>query len=145
MTTAFTDQPDLSAYVAVPRAVPFVPNPPLSELTGMQRAWAEASDAMDFRTPDAAPEELLNRAIWYGVKGFVPYPGDGRVLSPAEVTAKFGAETEDEDEAERAGGEEEEGEGLELTTSGLGVAVAVAGLLLCVLPAVPVRRVRLAT
>jgi hypothetical protein len=41
---------------------------------------------MDFTVPDAAPEQQLNRAIWYSAKGFdVPYPGDGRVLWPHEV------------------------------------------------------------
>ena len=41
---------------------------------------------MDFSRPDAAGEELLNRAIWYSAKGFhIPYPGDDRVLRPSEV------------------------------------------------------------
>ncbi|HEV8319470.1 MAG TPA: hypothetical protein VGQ10_18805, partial [Vicinamibacterales bacterium] len=47
-----------------------------------------ACEKMDFSAPDAADEDLLNRAIWYGTKGFdVPYPGDGRVLRPNEVEA----------------------------------------------------------
>ena len=85
MTTAFTDRPDLTPYDALPRLVPQTYNPPLTGLTGPARAWAEASDAMDFTVPDAAPEQALNRAIWYSVRGFVPYPGDGRVLWPHEV------------------------------------------------------------
>ncbi len=57
-----------------------------STLTGIERAWAEASDAMDFSHPDAADEELLNRAIWYATKGYeTPYPGDSRPLWPEEV------------------------------------------------------------
>jgi hypothetical protein len=44
-------------------------------------------------------ENLLNRAIWYGSRGFdVPYPGDGRVLWPSEVTPAHEA-----DEAEEQG------------------------------------------
>lgn len=63
-------------------------NPALARLTGVQLEWALACEKMDFSAPDAADEDLLNRAIWYGTKGFdVPYPGDGRVLRPNEVEA----------------------------------------------------------
>jgi hypothetical protein len=85
MTSAFTALPDTTPYTAVPRLVPERLNPPLAALTGVERAWAIACARMDFSVPDAPPEELLNRAIWYSVRGFVPYPGDGRVLWPHEV------------------------------------------------------------
>jgi hypothetical protein len=36
---------------------------------GLQKELAVASLKMDFSEPDAAPEDLLNRAIWHSVKG----------------------------------------------------------------------------
>jgi hypothetical protein len=36
---------------------------------------ALASEAADLSQPDAAPEDVLNRAIWHSVKGYqTPYP-----------------------------------------------------------------------
>ena len=88
MTTAFTTTADLTPYTAAPRLVPEETNPPLAALSGAELAWAKASMAMDFSIPDAADEDLLNRAIWHSVRGFdVPYPGDPRVLLPQEVTS----------------------------------------------------------
>ena len=63
-------------------------NPGLTALKGIKKEWALASAALDFSRPDAADPLLLNRAIWYSTKGFdKPYPGDERVLRPAEVHA----------------------------------------------------------
>ena len=84
-------------------------NPEAAALDGVARAWAEESAAMGFAAyadiatgPDAKDENVLNRAIWYGSRGFdVPYPGDPRVLWPDEV------EPAQEDEFEEA---EEEAE-----------------------------------
>ncbi len=86
MRSLFTDKPDLTPYTAVvPTLVPSL-NPPLSALTGAARAWAIASQQMDFTHPDAIDDQLLNHAIWYADKGFdVPYPGEDRVLLPSEV------------------------------------------------------------
>ena len=59
----------------------------MASLSGLQKEWALASQQLDFSRPDAADTNVLNRAIWYGTRGFnVPYPGDARVLSPAEAT-----------------------------------------------------------
>jgi YVTN family beta-propeller protein len=75
MLTAFTDQPDFSPYTALPNQIPIDEmNPSLKGLKGVQRRLAEASLEMDFSKPDAAPEEVLNRAIWHSVKGNQPYP-----------------------------------------------------------------------
>lgn len=87
MRTAFTDVPLSQPYSAIAPDVSFQTNPKAEELTGMARLWAEACDDIDFEQPDAAPEQLLNRAIWYGIKGWVPYPGDARVLTPDEARA----------------------------------------------------------
>jgi len=76
MFTAFTDQPDFSAYAALTNQIPLDDmNPGLKELKGQRRKLAKASLRMDFSEPDAAPEEVLNRAIWHSVKGDEPYPG----------------------------------------------------------------------
>jgi YVTN family beta-propeller protein len=84
---AFTRTPDFTPFQALPSGVPLDDlNPSPSALTGLPLAWTLASNKMDFSRPDSAGEDHLNRAIWYATKGFdVPYPGDGRVLSPGEV------------------------------------------------------------
>ena len=46
---------------------------------GLQKELAEASLRMDFSEPDAAPEDVLNRAIWHSVKGYgTRYPMVGK-------------------------------------------------------------------
>jgi len=69
----------------------------------LQAEWVAASDAMEFggseTRPDENDENVLNRAIWYGTKGYdTPYPGDGRVLRPHEVPPAEGHESEEEEE-----------------------------------------------
>ncbi len=80
MFTVFTAQPDNAPYTALPNRIPLDEmNPPARALRGLQRELAEASMKMDFDEPDAAPEDLLNRAIWHSVKGYAtPYPQPGR-------------------------------------------------------------------
>ncbi|MBI4904702.1 MAG: bifunctional YncE family protein/alkaline phosphatase family protein [Acidobacteria bacterium] len=77
MFTVFSTQPDTTPYTALPNQIPLDEmNPPLRALRGMQRELAEASLMMDFDEPDAAPEDVLNRAIWHSVKGYgTAYPG----------------------------------------------------------------------
>lgn len=87
MRSLFTDTPDRTPFTAVVPDVERLRNPPLAGLTGLARQWAAACLRIDFTHPDAAPEQLLNRAIWYALKGFTPYPGDTRVLTPDEVLA----------------------------------------------------------
>ena len=86
MRSLFTDKADLTPYTALlPSLVPAV-NPPTSALSGPARAWSVASTQMDFTHPDGIDPDLLNHAIWYAGHGFVtPYPGEQRVLLPAEV------------------------------------------------------------
>jgi YVTN family beta-propeller protein len=87
MESLFSDKADLTPYTVQPNLIPLDEmNPSPSALTGLRRDWAIASTQMDFSHPDAADEELLNRAIWYSTKGFdKPYPGDKKVLAPSEV------------------------------------------------------------
>jgi YVTN family beta-propeller protein len=86
MRSLFADKPNMSTFTQLlPTVVP-LPNPPLSQLSGLPLAWARASMEMDFTHPDAIDDQLLNHAIWYADKGFTtPYPGESRVLWPSEV------------------------------------------------------------
>ncbi len=87
MAHLFQGTPDPTPYAAITPAIPLdTMNASLESLGGLERLWAEASAEMDFSRPDAADEDLLNRVIWYESRGYdVPYPGDDRVLAPAEV------------------------------------------------------------
>lgn len=89
MKHVFTDKPDPRPFKAVPNQIALDEmNPGSTALKGIKKEWALASAALDFSRPDAADPLLLNRAIWYSTKGFdKPYPGDARVLRPAEVHA----------------------------------------------------------
>ena len=73
---AFQATPDLRPYTAKPNIVPLTEmNPALSTLRGKQLLWAEKSMAMDFSGPDRADDEILNRLLWYSVKGYrAKYP-----------------------------------------------------------------------
>ena len=144
MTSAFTETPDLTPFLALPRTTPPLTNPDVPTLSGIAREWALACAEMNFAIPDAPPEQLLNRAIWYSVKGFVPYPGDGAVLTPAQVSAKYGGvahpDTEDvmalgaraDTDLARALGS--------LPATGLGSGVSACGLLLLACAAASRRR-----
>jgi hypothetical protein len=76
MFTAFSSEPDFVPNDALPNRVPLDEmNPPAAALRGLARQLALESARMDFVEPDAAPEQLLNRAIWHSVRGFeTPYP-----------------------------------------------------------------------
>ena len=88
MRSLFTDTPDLTTYTAVAPTLVASTNPPLSALSGMRRAWAEVCAEMDFSRPDAVADGLLGHAVWYASTGFTrAYPGESRVLLPAEVDA----------------------------------------------------------
>jgi YVTN family beta-propeller protein len=75
MSTVFTNTPDTTPYTALPNQIPLNEmNPPLAQLQGLQRELAEFSLKMDKSSPDSAPADILNRAIWHSVKGFdTPY------------------------------------------------------------------------
>jgi hypothetical protein len=84
-------------YEAIPS------NIPLNELTQatastskIEKTWQKASMKMFAvrpKQPDRQDENLLNRAIWYSAFNFRrPYPGDSKILSPQEVTVRFGKE-----------------------------------------------------
>lgn len=89
MKDVFTDIPDFTPYKALPNEIPLDQmNPSLASLKGIEKEWALSMYKQNFAEPDAADEALLNRAIWYSVKGYqTPYPGDNKVLSPQEVSS----------------------------------------------------------
>lgn len=76
MRQSFTDTPDFTPYQAeMPKQSLDDVNPPLKALQGRARQDAQASLRMNFREPDAAPTERLNRILWNSVRGFgIPYP-----------------------------------------------------------------------
>jgi YVTN family beta-propeller protein len=74
---AFTDEPDLAPFDAVPANVPLDQmNPPARRIADpVARRDALASARMDFRQVDRAPEDALNRILWRAMKGTrEPYP-----------------------------------------------------------------------
>ncbi|HET6964837.1 MAG TPA: bifunctional YncE family protein/alkaline phosphatase family protein, partial [Acidimicrobiales bacterium] len=109
MTDAFTDQPDLTPYTALPSEIPlnlgvdptqagFSPTASsasaLALVPASERSAAEAWFAWGAQqhfggtTPreDFAHPEQLNRFDWYAATGWTrPYPGDSRILTPDEV------------------------------------------------------------
>ncbi|GAB4143651.1 MAG: alkaline phosphatase family protein [Planctomycetota bacterium] len=77
MSDCFTDEPDFSPFVCLPVAVPLDQvNPEASAIADpVLRADALLSAAIDFSAPDRAPEDLLNRILWRGIKGpDAPFP-----------------------------------------------------------------------
>ena len=86
MRSLFTDKPDLSPYTAVVPTLVATSNPPLSALSGAERAWAEVSTKMDFTQEDRVDPVLMNHAVWYASTHFTrPYPGESRILLPSQV------------------------------------------------------------
>lgn len=76
MTDCFTDQPDFTPYKALPNQIPLDQmNPKLSSLKGKQLYWAKKSMKMPLEEADEAEDDVLNKIVWYAVKGYdVPYP-----------------------------------------------------------------------
>jgi YVTN family beta-propeller protein len=80
MRASFTDTADVTPYTAIKpqqRLDDF--NPSTTALRGPARDAALASARMDFRVPDAAPADELNRILWHAARGWdVPYPEERR-------------------------------------------------------------------
>ncbi len=80
MTSIFTAQADTAPYEhLVPKVALDEMNPPLRALAG-RRLWAaRQSMAMNFKDIDDAPEETLNKILWWDAKGYdTPYPARRR-------------------------------------------------------------------
>lgn len=75
MTDCFTETPDLRPFTAKPNTIPLdLLNVPKSTTTKLVREWMAKSKKLDFSKPDAADEDVLNRAQWVSVKGGKKYP-----------------------------------------------------------------------
>ena len=81
-----SDTPDLTPYAALtPRQSIYDVNQRVGAITGpdadARRKATLASGRMNFRVPDAAPTERLNRILWHDARGWtVPYPKIQRSL-----------------------------------------------------------------
>ena len=76
MRACFTNDPDFTPYTAASNRIRLDEmNPPLKELRGKARGWAEKSLALDLDRGDRADEDTLNRIVWHSVRGVdAPYP-----------------------------------------------------------------------
>jgi hypothetical protein len=79
MEDCFTGKPDFTTYEPLPNNIPLDEmNPELSSISGKQLQWAKKSMALRLDYNDDlkyAEEIMLNRILWYSVKGYdVPYP-----------------------------------------------------------------------
>jgi len=94
MRASFTATVDATPYDAVkPKQDLFAQNPPVRALKGPARDGAVASAKMNFRQPDRAPTQKLNRILWGQAMGWSkPYPG-----SKTSVFAPMALETDDDD------------------------------------------------
>jgi YVTN family beta-propeller protein len=76
MTSMFTTEKDLSPYehIVPPQSIDEY-NPPLKALSG-RRLWAaRESGRMNFKDLDDAPQETLNKILWWDAMGYDrPYP-----------------------------------------------------------------------
>ncbi len=76
MTSIFTADADVQPYAHLtPKVAIDEMNPPLHALSG-RRLWAaQQSAAMNWSDLDDAPQDTLNRILWWDAKGYdVPYP-----------------------------------------------------------------------
>jgi hypothetical protein len=76
MRNCFQERPDLTPYVSRANRIKLDEmNPPLKELRGKARYWAEKSLALDLDRGDRADEDTLNRILWHAARGYdTPYP-----------------------------------------------------------------------
>ncbi len=77
MFDCFTETPDFRPYNAVPNNVPLDQmNPEPKKISDpLLRKNAFMSARLNFRKPDACPEDVLNRILWHAMKGSgEPYP-----------------------------------------------------------------------
>lgn len=81
-----SDKPDFAPYTALtPKQSLYDRNQRVGEITGpdadARKRATVASAKMNFREPDAAPTEQLNRILWHDARGWnVPYPTIRRAL-----------------------------------------------------------------
>jgi YVTN family beta-propeller protein len=76
MRVCFQDTPDLTPYRVKQNLIALDEmNPPVKQLTGKARYWAEKSLALNLDEADKADEDTLNRILWHATRGYnTPYP-----------------------------------------------------------------------
>jgi hypothetical protein len=76
MFDCFTDTPDLTAYDVAPNQVPLDEfNPPVHAISDpVQKKFAIQSSRLSLDDEDDCPEDVLNRILWFALKGNTPYP-----------------------------------------------------------------------
>jgi len=92
MYAAFSTTPNLAPYTVRANTIPLdTMNPAAAQATSaVQKLWIAWSQKQNFRGVDQLAFEPFNRMTWYSSTGYKrPYPGDAKVMTPAEVLAKF--------------------------------------------------------
>jgi YVTN family beta-propeller protein len=75
MFDCFATEPDETAYAAIPNSIPLDEmNPELNTLRGKALHFARKSMEPQFDHIDGGDDQLLNRIIWFAVKGNEAYP-----------------------------------------------------------------------
>jgi hypothetical protein len=76
MFDCFVDTPNQQPFDAMPIQVALDELNPLkaSIVDPIQRSFADASESMNFAEIDKAPEDLLNRVLWYASRPKDPFP-----------------------------------------------------------------------
>jgi hypothetical protein len=75
MFDCFTDKIDRRPYTAIANKIPLDEmNKPANALSGKAKKYAELSASPLFAKIDSGNDDLLNRIIWYAIKGDIPYP-----------------------------------------------------------------------
>jgi len=101
------DTPDFTPYTSVvPAQSLYEVNRRVGEITGRDSAARRratiASGKMNFREPDAAPTELLNKILWNDARGWrVPYPAIHHSLFFPLAVDLTDSEKEDRDDRGR--------------------------------------------
>lgn len=75
MFDCFSDTPDFAPYQALPNQIPLNElNKSLAELRGKARYYAKRSNEPQFDHIDMGSDDLLNRILWFAMKGKQKYP-----------------------------------------------------------------------
>jgi len=75
MFDCFTTEKNLTPYEALPNKIPLDEmNPELSSISGKELHYARKSLLPEFDGIDSGNDDLLNRILWFSVKGNTPYP-----------------------------------------------------------------------
>jgi YVTN family beta-propeller protein len=75
MRACFQEQPDLTPFKCLETRIALdTMNPAADKQKGSGLFWSNKSEALCFDEPDCANEDILNRVVWFSVKGDDAYP-----------------------------------------------------------------------